>query len=38
VLDDAAIEAVKGWTFVPATQGGQPIAGWVTVPIDFRLQ
>jgi len=38
ILDDAAIEAVKEWTFVPATQGGQPVAGWVTVPIDFRLQ
>ena len=38
VLDDAAVEAVKGWTFVPATQGGQPIVGWVTVPIEFRLQ
>jgi protein TonB len=38
VLDDAAIEAIKGWTFVPATQAGQPVAGWVTVPIDFRLQ
>ncbi len=38
VLDDAALEAVKAWTFVPATQGGQAIAGWVTVPIEFRLQ
>lgn len=38
VLDDAAVEAVKKWTFVPATQGGQAIAGWVTVPIEFRLQ
>ncbi len=38
ILDDAAIEAVKAWTFVPATQAGQPVAGWVTVPIDFRLQ
>jgi TonB family protein len=37
-LDDAAVEAVGGWTFVPATQGGNPIEGWVTVPIDFRLQ
>jgi protein TonB len=38
ILDEAAVEAVKEWTFVPASQGGQPIAGWVTVPIDFRLQ
>lgn len=38
VLDAAAIDAVKGWTFAPATQGGRPIAGWVTVPIVFKLQ
>lgn len=38
VLDTAAVEAVKGWTFVPATQGGNAIAGWVNVPIQFRLQ
>ena len=38
VLDEAASEAVKKWTFAPATQGGKPIAGWVTVPIVFRLQ
>jgi protein TonB len=38
VLDDAATETVKAWTFVPATQGGNPIAGWVNVPIEFRLQ
>ena len=38
LLDDAAIEAVKGWTFVPATQGGVAIPGWVEVPLVFKLQ
>ena len=38
VLDEAAQEAVKSWTFTPATQGGTPISGWVTVPIVFKLQ
>lgn len=38
LLDDAALAAVKGWSFVPARQGGQPVSGWVTVPIVFRLQ
>ena len=38
LLDDAALEAVKTWTFTPATQGGNPISGWVTVPIVFKLQ
>jgi protein TonB len=37
-LDDAAVEAVKRWSFVPATQGGHAVSGWVTVPIVFRLQ
>ena len=36
-LDEAALETVKDWMFVPATQGGKPIAGWVTVPIEFRI-
>ena len=38
ILDDAAVEAVKSWTFAPATQGGNPIVGWVNVPIEFQLQ
>ena len=38
LLDTAATDAVKNWTFAPATQGGQPVAGWVTVPIVFKLQ
>lgn len=37
VLDDAALDVVKRWTFVPATQGGLAIAGWVTVPLEFQL-
>lgn len=38
VLDDAAIAAVKTWTFVPATQGNVPVGGVVTVPIVFKLR
>jgi protein TonB len=38
VLDEAAVEAVRGWSFVPARQGGAAVGGWVTVPIVFRLQ
>ena len=37
-LDEAALEVVKGWLFVPATQGGRPVAGWVSVPFEFRIQ
>jgi protein TonB len=38
MLDDAAVQAVKEWSFVPATQGGEPVSGWVSVPIVFQLQ
>jgi protein TonB len=38
LLDEAAIAAVRGWTFVPARRGSTPIAGWVEVPIVFKLQ
>jgi protein TonB len=37
VLDDAAVEAVRHWTFVPARQGSRPIVAEVDVPIQFRL-
>jgi protein TonB len=37
-LDDAALEAVKHWRFVPARQGDLPIAEWVLVPITFSLK
>lgn len=38
ILDEAALGAIRGWSFVPARQGGEPVSGWVTVPIVFRLQ
>ena len=37
-LDQAALEAVRNWRFVPARQGTQPIEGWHLVPIVFRLE
>jgi periplasmic protein TonB len=37
-LDEAALDAVKGWNFVPAKQGDQSIEGWVIVPISFKLR
>ncbi|CAD5110171.1 energy transducer TonB [Zestomonas carbonaria] len=37
VLDQAAIRAVKRWSFVPAKRGDVAQNGWVSVPIDFRL-
>jgi protein TonB len=37
VLDTAAIQTVKRWSFVPAKQGETPVDSWVEVPIDFKL-
>jgi len=37
LLDAAAIEAVKNWTFIPAKRGDTPVASMVTVPIQFKL-
>lgn len=37
LLDGAALDAVKGWRFVPARRGERSIEDWVRVPIVFRL-
>jgi protein TonB len=37
VLDQAAVKAVQKWAFVPAKQGDKALDGWVSVPIDFKL-
>lgn len=37
-LDAAAQEAVRGWRFVPARQGADPVESWVRVPVVFRLE
>jgi TonB family protein len=37
VLHDAAIAAVKKWTFKPALQQHKPVAVWVEIPLYFTL-
>jgi protein TonB len=37
ILDEAALEAVQRWSFVPARRGDKPIAAEVDVPVRFRL-
>ncbi|MRD73666.1 TonB family protein [Rhodocyclus tenuis] len=37
-LDEAALKAVRQWTFVPAKRGDTPVASPVLVPILFRLE
>lgn len=36
VLDEAAQKAVAGWTFKPATRGGQAAATTIQVPVNFQ--
>jgi protein TonB len=36
-LDEAALRGVQRWRFVPAHQGGTPVADWILVPIVFIL-
>lgn len=37
-LDQAALDTVRNWRFVPANQGGKPVTAWVNVPINFSLE
>lgn len=37
-LDQAAIEAVKRWRFVAATDGTRSVSSWTQVAITFKLQ
>ena len=37
-LDEAAINAVKNWKFIPARSNNEPVSGFVTVPISFSLE
>ena len=36
-LDNAALQAVRKWSFTPFRRGSQPFADCVVVPIDWRL-
>ncbi len=37
-LDQAAADAVRRWRFDPARRGGEPVAMWVLLPVEFRLK
>jgi protein TonB len=37
-LDDAAAKAVWQWTFEPAKSGGRPVACWVKIPLNLKLE
>ena len=38
MLDEAALEAVRAWTFHPAEQSGVPVRAVVSVRLEFRLR
>jgi len=38
MLDNAALQTVKTWKFVPARQAGRAITKWFKVPIQFTLK
>ena len=37
-LDRSAMEAVQRWRFEPARRSGEPVAVWVLIPVEFKLQ
>jgi protein TonB len=38
LFDEAAVEAVRRWTFRPAIASGNPVAVWIRIPIAFRMK
>jgi TonB family protein len=37
-LTEAAVEAVKAWTFKPATLDGKPVTVWYILTVNFRMR
>lgn len=38
IFSEAAIDAARGWLFVPAVMNGGPVTVWVTVPFTFKMR
>jgi periplasmic protein TonB len=38
MLDNAALQTVKSWRFMPARQGGHAVDKWFMIPIQFSLK
>ena len=38
VLDEAAQQTIKTWTFEPGRRGPDPVESWVDVPVRFTLK
>jgi len=37
-LDQAALDSVRHWRFVPARRGSQTVSAWVVVPVAFSIE
>ena len=38
ILDEATVEQVKNWRFIPARRGIQTVVSWVIIPIQYKLK
>lgn len=38
ILDDATVDQVKNWRFIPARRGDRAVVSWVIVPIEYKLK
>lgn len=38
ILDNAALKAVRNWTFEPGKRGDEPMDMWVEVPVRFEIR
>ena len=38
ILDDAALDSVRNWRFVPARHAGKATSQWFKIPINFSLE
>jgi protein TonB len=38
ILDEAAEQTIKTWTFEPGRRGPDPVESWVEVPVRFSLK
>ena len=36
VFDAVTVEAARQWVFSPKLEDGEPVEGWVRVPVDFE--
>ena len=37
VFDAVSVEAARNWLFNPAIKDGQPVEGWLRIPVEFEI-